>query len=172
LLEDYGKAKRDWLKNRIPKHDGYRLGESATETGRVGNLFYALDTRLAAPDRSGSGGDRQENHTGQRRQYVSSLPADPEPPALATRAHWRIENPLHHYLTRHFKRMPVPLPVATRCRIPRLSVKPTLPWYEAAESKKSVKKRLNLLTQSNEYFKKLLFRSDLSWITGQTSAMP
>jgi hypothetical protein len=37
LLEDYGKAKQDWLKNflplknGIPKHDGYRLGESTAE---------------------------------------------------------------------------------------------------------------------------------------------
>jgi hypothetical protein len=39
------------------------------------------------------------------------------------------------------------------------------------ESKKSIKKRLKLLAWLNEYFEKLLFRSDLSWITGQISAI-
>ncbi|MDR1956562.1 MAG: hypothetical protein LBQ30_06890 [Treponema sp.] len=109
----------------------------------------------------------------ERRQYVSSLPVDAELLAFAARAHGGIENSLHHVLDGAFRE--------DACTITHGNAPHNLNGIRKIaltlvrsdmESKKSIKKRLKLLAWSNEYFEKLLFRSDLSWITGQISAMP
>ncbi|MDR1932864.1 MAG: ISAs1 family transposase [Spirochaetales bacterium] len=107
----------------------------------------------------------------ERRHYVSSLPADPELLAFAARAHWGIENSLHLVLDVAFREDACTI---TRGNAPQnLNVirKIALTLVRSdRESKKSIKKRLKLLAWSNEYFEKLLFRSDLSWITGEIRA--
>jgi predicted transposase YbfD/YdcC len=92
-----------------------------------------------------------------RRYYVSSLPADPVVFAFAARAHWGIENGVHHVLDVAFRE--------DACTIRRgnapenLSVirKIALALVRSdTESKKSIKKRLKMLAWSDEYFEKLL----------------
>jgi predicted transposase YbfD/YdcC len=94
-----------------------------------------------------------------RRYYVSSLPADVEAFAFVARAHWGIENGLHHVLDVTFRE--------DACRIKggnapeNISVirKIALTLVRSdTESKKSIKKRLKMLAWSDKYFEKLLFQ--------------
>jgi hypothetical protein len=108
----------------------------------------------------------------ERWHYVSSLPADPELLAFAVRAHWGIENSLHHVLDVAFREDACTITHGNAPQNLNVIRKIALTLVRSdRESKKSIKKRLKLLAWSNEYFEKLLFRSDLSWITGQISAM-
>jgi predicted transposase YbfD/YdcC len=104
----------------------------------------------------------------ERRYYVSSLPADPELLAFAARAHWGIENSLHYILDVAFREDACTIKRGNSPQNLNVIRKIALTLVRSdKESKKSIRKRLKLLAWSNEYFEKLLFRSDLAWITGQ-----
>jgi predicted transposase YbfD/YdcC len=95
--------------------------------------------------------------TTERRYYVSSLPADPDLFAYAARAHWGIENGLHHVLD-------VAL-LEDNCRIrcgnsPQIlnivrKIALTLANYDTTP-KRSTRKKLKLMAWSSDYLDNLL----------------
>jgi predicted transposase YbfD/YdcC len=77
---------------------------------------------------------------------VSSLPADPELPAFAARAHWGIENSLHHVLDVAFREDACTITHGNAPRNLNVIRKIALTLVRSdRESKKSIKKRLKLL---------------------------
>lgn len=99
----------------------------------------------------------------ERRYYVSSLPADPELFAKASRSHWGIENSLHYVLDVAFRE--------DACSIRNGNAPENMAWMRKfavtlvrmdKESKRSVKSRIKKLAWSSEYLEYLLFQTSFS----------
>ncbi|GMO28061.1 MAG: hypothetical protein Ta2B_08670 [Termitinemataceae bacterium] len=115
--------------------------------------------------------DINNSITLERRYYISSLPPDPDLLAFASRAHPGIENSLHYILDVAFREDACSITHGNSPQNLNVISKIALTLVRSdTESKKSIKKRLKLLAWSNEYFEKLLFKSDLSWIKAQLQA--
>jgi predicted transposase YbfD/YdcC len=97
-------------------------------------------------------------NTTERRYYVSSLPPDPKLLAVAARAHWGIENSLHHVLDVVFREdaSRVHMGFAPENLNSFRKMAMTLVRRDVS-SKFSVRKRLKMLAWSDDYFEKVLF---------------
>jgi len=98
--------------------------------------------------------------TTERRYYVSSLPADPKLFAYAARAHWGIENSLHHVLDVAFREDASKIRCGNAPENISVIRKIALTLVRSdKKSKKSIKKRLKMLAWSDTYFEELLFKA-------------
>lgn len=96
----------------------------------------------------------------ERRYYVSSLPPDPKLFATAVRAHWGIENSLHYVLDVVFREDASRITTGAAPENWASLRKIALTIARADEqSAYSVKKRVKLMTWSEEYFEHMLFHS-------------
>jgi hypothetical protein len=98
--------------------------------------------------------------SGDRRHYVSSLPADAELLAFAARAHWGIETSLHYILDEAFREDACQISPGFSPENLRSIRKLVMTLVRSeVEAKLSIGKRLKKPAWSDEYLEQLLFHS-------------